>query len=72
MGIYCLSRAVVRRLSIGQSYGFDELMLDGIRDKRAYRVMPFGGFWLDLGRPDDLAQANENYEALKMKLRLGE
>lgn len=70
MGVYCLRRDVVAGLARGEPYGFDNLMLDGIRDKRNFRVRPFAGYWLDLGRPDDFALANENFEALKLKLGL--
>jgi NDP-sugar pyrophosphorylase family protein len=70
MGVYCIRRDVVERLAKGQPYGFDNLMLDGIKDERRFRVVPFDGYWLDIGRPDDFAQANENFEELKLKLGL--
>lgn len=72
MGVYCLNRGVVTQLKAGEPYGFDNLMLDGIANKRSFGVMPYAGFWLDIGRPDDFAQANENYDTLKSKLGLTE
>lgn len=70
MGIYCIRRSVIERLTPDVKYGFDELMLDGIREKRRYRARPFDGFWLDIGRPDDYDYCNENYASLKRELGL--
>ena len=68
MGIYCLSRSVVEQLSKGAAYGFDNLMIDGIRKKQKIEAKLFNGFWLDIGRPDDYDNANENYPQLKKRL----
>ena len=70
MGIYCLNRRVVEHLSKGEAYGFDNLMLDGIKHKHKILAKPFDGYWLDIGRPEDYENANENYEQLKIKLGL--
>ena len=70
MGVYCLNRSVVDQLSRGTRYGFDDLMLDSIRNGKRIGVRPFQGFWLDLGRPEDFDLANEKYEQLKGKLGL--
>jgi NDP-sugar pyrophosphorylase family protein len=68
MGVYCLNRGIVDQLEKGKSYGFDNLMIDGIRNQKKIRVKSFDGFWLDLGRPGDFDIANERYEELKIKL----
>ena len=70
MGIYCLNRSIVEQLPKGEPYGFDNLMIDGIRKKQKILAKPFGGFWLDIGRPEDYDSANENYPELKKKLGL--
>jgi|SRR3972149_5745306 len=70
MGVYCLNRSVVDQLGKGKSYGFDDLMIDGIRNRKKIEVKPFEGFWFDLGRPEDFDLANEQYEGLKSKLGL--
>ncbi len=70
MGVYCINRKVIDQLLKGRSYGFDNLMLDGIRNGRRIGVRPFKGFWLDLGRPEDFDLANEKYEGLKSRLGL--
>jgi NDP-sugar pyrophosphorylase family protein len=72
MGVYCINRRVVERLVKGQPYGFDNLMIDGIRNRNKIGVMPFDGYWLDLGRPDDFETANDSYAELKVKLGLNE
>lgn len=61
MGIYCLNKRVIERLDKGSSYGFDELMIDGINKKNHIAICPFDGFWLDIGRPEDYAYADEHF-----------
>jgi NDP-mannose synthase len=68
MGIYCISREVISQLPKGESYGFDNLMYDGLKNKFRMQVWPFDGFWLDIGRPDDYDHANENFAQIKAKL----
>jgi NDP-sugar pyrophosphorylase family protein len=70
MGVYCLSREIIDQLEKGQPYGFDNLMIDGIRKRKKIGVKSFDGFWLDLGRPEDFDIANEKYEELKSRLGL--
>ncbi len=61
MGIYCINRRIIDNLSKGSSYGFDHLMLDGIARGDNIIIQPFDGFWLDIGRPDDYADADEHF-----------
>lgn len=68
MGIYCLTKNVVRALPVGEAYGFDNLMLDGIAKNSKIRISPFNGYWLDIGRPDDYEYADANFAALTDKL----
>lgn len=68
MGIYCLARQVVEKLPRGSVYGFDNLMLDGIRNGDNIRISPFNGFWLDIGRPDDYEYADRNFNQISVKL----
>jgi len=68
MGINCLNRFIVEQLAKGEPYGFDNLVIDGIKKKQKIAAKPFSGFWLDIGRPDDYDSANENYKELKEKL----
>lgn len=68
MGVYGLRREVVARLVRGAPYGFDQLMVDGIARGDRIDVVEHGGFWLDIGRPEDYERANEVYPALKDRL----
>ena len=65
MGIYVINRSVIDRLERNQPYGFDNLMLDGIKNGLNMRVFPYDGYWLDIGRPDDYDLANEQYESMR-------
>ena len=71
MGIYALSRLVIEGLPKGKKYGFDDLMLDSLRDGQTVHILPFQGLWLDVGRPDDYDTVNETYAELKPRLGLG-
>lgn len=68
MGIYCLSRSVIEQIAKGTYYGFDHLMLDGIAGKYTVNILPFKGYWLDIGRPEDYQNADENFDVLINKL----
>ena len=65
MGVYCISRSVIGRLKKGAPYGFDNLMVDGIRDGLRLEALPFDGFWLDIGRPEDYELANQEFARLR-------
>ena len=64
MGVYCLNRRAISRLEPGVPYGFDNLMIDGIRTGTKIEAYPFDGYWLDIGRPADYEQANLDYPRL--------
>jgi NDP-mannose synthase len=70
MGVYCVNRKIIDQLEKGKPYGFDNLMIDGIRGDKRIGVKSFEGFWLDLGRPEDFDIANDKYEELKSRLGL--
>ena len=70
MGIYCLSKKAISNLPKGMPYGFDNLMIDGIKNNANIRISPFSGYWLDIGRPDDYEYADQNYEELSKRLSL--
>jgi len=70
MGIYCVNRKVVEGIESGQPYGFDNLMHDRLKHHEATTVFPFDGFWLDIGRPEDYDNVNENYESISKLLNI--
>jgi NDP-sugar pyrophosphorylase family protein len=65
MGIYMVSRNLLRYLPKNKPFGFDHLMLDLLKAKKTVIVKRFDGYWLDIGRPDDYAQAIEEFSVLK-------
>lgn len=67
MGVYMASSRVLDFIPEGQSYGFDNLMLDLMAAKQPAAVRKFDGYWLDIGRPDDYMQAIEEFEQMKSR-----
>ncbi|OUL82335.1 sugar phosphate nucleotidyltransferase [Paraburkholderia hospita] len=68
MGIYCINRSVIEELPRGGVYGFDTLMIDGLKNNKRIDIRPFSGYWLDIGRPDDYQYADEHFDELSSKL----
>ena len=62
MGVNMVSRQILDLIPDGKPYGFDHLMLDLLARGTPAAVRPFDGYWLDIGRPDDYAQANEIFD----------
>ncbi|MGJ7525702.1 sugar phosphate nucleotidyltransferase [Variovorax sp. GB1P17] len=71
MGIYCIHRSVIEGLPKGEKYGFDNLMIDGLKNDRRIAIRSFDGYWLDIGRPDDYQYADDNFDELATKLGIG-
>lgn len=71
MGVYMASRRIIGFIPQGQSYGFDNLMIDLIAAGQPASVRKFDGYWLDIGRPDDYMQAIEEFDQIKPRF-LGE
>jgi NDP-sugar pyrophosphorylase family protein len=65
MGINVASRAVVAKIPPRSKYGLDDLLLELLRSSERVHVEPYDGYWLDIGRPDDYAQACEQFEQNK-------
>ncbi len=65
MGVYMVSKQAVDIIPADTVYGFDHLMLELIKQKRYATIKEHNGYWLDIGRPDDYAQAIEEFEQKK-------
>lgn len=65
MGIYMANRKILDLIPFNQAYGFDHLMLDLIKAKNYATIKEHKGYWLDIGRPDDYAQAIDEFEQKK-------
>jgi NDP-sugar pyrophosphorylase family protein len=65
MGVYVVERSVLRAVPPNAPFGFDDLMHALIASGEHVQVRPHAGYWLDLGRPDDYAQAIEEFDRRK-------
>ena len=65
MGIYALNRNVIASLEKNKPYGFDNLMIDGIKNGMNMMVFEYDGYWLDIGRPDDYERANNEFANMR-------
>lgn len=68
MGIYALSRKTLEPYTVGTPFGFDQLVLDLLAQKRNPGIYEFNGYWLDIGRPDDYDEANRTFEEVRGRL----
>jgi len=68
MGIYMVSRQAADKIPTNVPYGFDQLMLQLLKEQLPVRVEKYAGLWLDIGRPDDYLEAIEKFDQLKDKI----
>jgi NDP-sugar pyrophosphorylase family protein len=68
MGVYVMSRRLLEIVPDDQFFGFDHLMHACIREKRKAILYPHRGYWLDIGRPTDYAEANEKIDLLMKRI----
>jgi len=61
MGIYMVNRDVLRYIPEDTYFGFDNLMSTLLSERREINVIKHGGYWLDIGRPDDYEKAIDEY-----------
>lgn len=62
MGVYAMSRDVIRFIPEGRPFGFDELMHALLAAGAPIGTFPFRGHWLDIGRSEDFADAQAEFE----------
>lgn len=67
-GIYGISRTTIEKYPPGLAYGFDQLILDLIREDRYPANYAFEGYWSDIGRPEDYDEANRSSITLLERL----
>lgn len=64
MGVYALRKRVLDHIPRGEAFGFDQLMHAMLASGDAIGTFDWGhGRWLDIGRPDDFARAQELFGA---------
>ena len=68
MGVYAINNRIIDSLPKNEPYGFDQLMIDGI--KKGFKIKSYfhDSFWLDIGRNSDYNLANKKYLKNKDKI----
>jgi NDP-mannose synthase len=67
MGVYMMSKRALSLVPADTAYGFDNLMHNLVATKNSVAVCKFSGYWLDIGRPDDYAQAIDEFESMRAR-----
>ncbi len=62
-GVYAFSPAVLGHVVRGERLDFPDLILRLLDRGQRVRSVPFDGYWLDIGRHDDFARAQQEFEA---------
>jgi NDP-sugar pyrophosphorylase family protein len=65
MGVYVFDPQVLQYIPRGQRLDFPDLVKMLLADARPVTTYPFDGVWLDIGRPDDYARANDIFEQMR-------
>jgi NDP-sugar pyrophosphorylase family protein len=68
MGIYILEPDILRLIPDSGIFGFDDLMATCLEQGILVRAHPFGGLWLDIGRPEDYANASKLFHENRARL----
>lgn len=68
MGVYCFSPRVLAYIEPGRPMDFPELVLRLIEAGEVVRQLPSDDYWLDIGRPGDYEQAQEDFANLRARL----
>ena len=71
MGVYALSKKILRFIPSGTSYGFDDLIFTLLAKGEEIRIRPYSGYWLDIGRLSDYDQALEDFQKFGDKIIAG-
>lgn len=71
MGVYAFSPAALDHIELGERLDFPELVIRLLQSGEYVRSARFAGFWLDIGRHDDFARAQEEF-VLRRSEFLGE
>ncbi len=65
MGVYVFEPRVLDYIPVGEYLDFPDLILKLLAHGEKVSGYTFDGYWMDLGRPDDYAQANEDFTKMK-------
>ncbi len=67
MGVYIFEPRILDYIPVGEYLDFPDLVLKLIAAGETVCGYPFDGYWMDLGRPDDYVQANEDFSTMKQQ-----
>jgi len=70
MGIYVFEPRVLNFIPVGQYLDFPDLILKLIANGEKVYGYTFDGYWMDLGRPDDYIQANQDFSKMRKQFLL--
>lgn len=70
MGIYAVNRSILDYIPKDTKFGLDDLMYELLRTKQIVNVIPYDGYWMDIGRSDDYMTAIDDFERLKNSLNI--
>jgi NDP-mannose synthase len=62
MGVNAFSRKILDLIPRGEFFGFDSLMYKMLEQKLHIQSYRFGGYWMDIGRPDDYDRFLDEFE----------
>jgi NDP-sugar pyrophosphorylase family protein len=65
MGVYCFAPSVRDHIPVGRRLDFPDLILRLIAAGETVRASRSQSHWLDIGRPDDYEQAQDQFEQLR-------
>ncbi|MBE0417161.1 MAG: NTP transferase domain-containing protein [Coriobacteriia bacterium] len=71
IGVYAFLPSVLGFIERGEYLDFPDLVLRLIGSGQRVRSVAFDGYWLDIGRHDDLARAQEEFESMRERLLQG-
>jgi NDP-sugar pyrophosphorylase family protein len=67
MGVYIFEPRVLRHIPAGSYFDFPNLVHRLLENGEAIAGYPYDGYWLDIGRPDDYAQAVQDFESMRSR-----
>ena len=68
MGVYACAKRTLAKYTPGLPFGFDELVLDLLARQDPPHEYAFGGYWFDIGRPEDYDRANADFGVIRGSL----
>jgi NDP-sugar pyrophosphorylase family protein len=68
MGVYVVHKSVLASVPRQRPYGFDDLMHALLARGDRVNVKRHDGYWRDLGRPDDYAEAIDDFDRQRSRL----